>query len=193
MGNFQFFCCFAKASCKHIPDLKLVLFYRFSWQAMGFIDSFPSFCLERFGLYLWQGRGEMDSEADAGVFQDRFRHFRTTRFVRKGYFFFFCYIWASNCPCRVVWRRKTNEGCKSILNLICLGKKAKGTKRYMPQKNSVAYALLIALYRYKLEYLNSYSCTTFFFFLFPFGKFSELWVANFFKHQGDCNWEWFYG
>ena len=56
---------------------------------MGFIDSFPSFCLERFGLYLWQGRGEMDSEADAGVFQDRFRHFRTTRFVRKGYFFFF--------------------------------------------------------------------------------------------------------
>ncbi|XP_055817958.1 crossover junction endonuclease MUS81 isoform X3 [Solanum dulcamara] len=30
------------------------------------------------------------------------------------------------------------------------GKKNKGTKRYMPQKNSVAYALLITLYRYML-------------------------------------------
>lgn len=27
------------------------------------------------------------------------------------------------------------------------GKRNKGTKRYMPQKNSVAYALLITLYR----------------------------------------------
>ena len=29
-----------------------------------------------------------------------------------------------------------------------LGKKTKGTKRYMPQKNSVAYALLVTLYRW---------------------------------------------
>ena len=32
-------------------------------------------------------------------------------------------------------------------NLI--GKKTKGTKRYVPQRNSVAYALLITLYRYE--------------------------------------------
>ena len=35
----------------------------------------------------------------------------------------------------------------------------------MPKKNSVAYALLIALHRYKLEYLNSLS-PFFYFFLF---------------------------
>jgi len=29
-----------------------------------------------------------------------------------------------------------------------IGKKTKGTKRYVPQRNSVAYALLITLYRY---------------------------------------------
>lgn len=39
---------------------------------------------------------------------------------------------------------------------IHLGKKTKGTKRYVPQKNSVAYALLITLYRYNEQILVSF-------------------------------------
>lgn len=38
--------------------------------------------------------------------------------------------------------------CFTFFLFIHLGKRAKGTKRYVPQKNSVAYALLITLYRY---------------------------------------------
>lgn len=34
---------------------------------------------------------------------------------------------------------------------VHLGKKKKGTKRYVPQKNSVAYTLLITLYRYSAQ------------------------------------------
>lgn len=42
-----------------------------------------------------------------------------------------------------------NVGFSSdMFDLILLGKKAKGAKRYVPQKNSVAYALLISLYRF---------------------------------------------
>ncbi|RVW28099.1 Crossover junction endonuclease MUS81, partial [Vitis vinifera] len=42
---------------------------------------------------------------------------------------------------------KADSGTSEPQDLSEKGKKAKGTKRYMPQKNSVAYALLIALYR----------------------------------------------
>lgn len=42
---------------------------------------------------------------------------------------------------------KTDSGTSEPQDLSEKGKKAKGTKRHMPQKNSVAYALLIALYR----------------------------------------------
>lgn len=55
--------------------------------------------------------------------------------------------------------------CLSFFMFIHLGKKTKGTKRYVPQKNSVAYALLITLYRYNgqivicfVEFLFKFMC-----------------------------------
>lgn len=63
-----------------------------------------------------------------------------------------------------------------------IGKSAKGSRRYLPQKNSVAYALLITLYRFSscphsvpsdllLQHMSSYLNAVFY---FP---------------QGDLNWE----
>lgn len=36
------------------------------------------------------------------------------------------------------------------ITIISIGKKAGGSKRYVPQKNSAAYAILITLHRYAL-------------------------------------------
>ncbi|KAL7229772.1 hypothetical protein ACSBR2_008332 [Camellia fascicularis] len=41
----------------------------------------------------------------------------------------------------------TDSGASEQEDITKKGKKAKGTKRYVPQKNSVAYALLLSLYR----------------------------------------------
>lgn len=79
------------------PRFKVGSILSFFLKGKWFIGSFSCFCFELFGLILWQGSGEMYFEADAGVFQDRFRHFRTTRFVKKGYFF--GSHLTSNCLC----------------------------------------------------------------------------------------------
>lgn len=42
-----------------------------------------------------------------------------------------------------------------MFHLMLLDKKVKGAKRYVPQKNSVAYALLITLYRF-LSFLKNF-------------------------------------
>ncbi|KAJ4980125.1 hypothetical protein NE237_010905 [Protea cynaroides] len=42
---------------------------------------------------------------------------------------------------------QTDEGSSEPENVTQKGKKTKGTRRYVPQKNSVSYALLITLYR----------------------------------------------
>lgn len=40
-----------------------------------------------------------------------------------------------------------NDCSQRVFTSTHLGKKNKGTKRYIPQKNSVAFALLITLYK----------------------------------------------
>ncbi|KAF3437431.1 hypothetical protein FNV43_RR20184 [Rhamnella rubrinervis] len=59
---------------------------------------------------------------------------------------------------------ETAPGSSGLEDLTKKSKKTKGTKRYMPQKNSVAYALLITLYRgttngsefmHKQEFINA--------------------------------------
>lgn len=45
----------------------------------------------------------------------------------------------------------TGSGSSESEDITKKGKKTKGTKRYIPQKNSVAYALLISLYRETLN------------------------------------------
>lgn len=73
------------------------------------------------------------------------------------FFFFFLLFQFTSPPCIVL------SNFSFFSNLT--GKRTKGTKRYMPQRNSVAYALLITLYRYTYT-IQSHALLMLCFFLF---------------------------
>ncbi|KAK8916705.1 Crossover junction endonuclease MUS81 [Platanthera zijinensis] len=84
---------------------------------------------ENVALYLWTKRQEM---ADRGEISDSF------------------HLWMKTSPCifgrSVMFLSQIFFINRSTLD-VSLGKKAKAPRRYVPQKNSTAYALLIILYR----------------------------------------------
>lgn len=121
-----------------------------------------------FGI-VWQGCGENDFEAHAGVFWDRFRSFWTRRCDQKGYVWC-CVDFLILCHLELALQFFVHF-FHFFVNLI--GKKIKGTKRYMPQRNSVAYALLITLYRYIPLH---YRCIFFKTILFKLSWYNWFWL-----------------